>query len=368
MRAAHDAGWSDDIALELFAAPEEYLVGEETGLLEVLDGRPPFPRVQGPYRYGVDEVPENAAGEPAMAAPGGRTGAPPTLVSNVETFANVPGIVAEGPTWFRELGTDVSPGTIVCTVSGDTARAGVGEFPMGTPLRDILDEIGGGMPDGRDVAAVMSGVANALVPADMLGTPASHEALQAIGSGLGAAGFIVFDDGTDFTAVAEGVARFLSVESCGQCTPCKQDGRRIHELLGELNRGDHELDAHGDALVLLDLDRSIRNVADSARCALAEQHQRVVGNIGSQWYTQWREHAHGIRPSVEATVIAPIVDIVDGRAVLDEHDVEKQPDWTFDAVDSGEAPADRYGEGRPHEYPPDGAARLVTTDGTHRRR
>src|SRR5690606_23789311 len=130
-------------------------------------------------------------------------------------------------------GTDASPGTIVCTVSGDTARAGVGEFAMGTPLRDIVDEVGGGMPDGRSVAAVMSGVANPLVPGDMLGTPATHEALQAIGSGLGAAGFIVFDDHTDFTAVAEGVARFLSVESCGQCTPCKQDGRAIRDLLAE---------------------------------------------------------------------------------------------------------------------------------------
>src|SRR5207302_9530937 len=107
----HRAGWTEGLAVQVFEGPGEYLYGEETALLEVLDGRHPFPRVAPPYRHGVDEV---GAEE---------TDAPPTLVNNAETMANVPGIMANGPSWFRELGTLDSPGTIVCTVSGHTARA-----------------------------------------------------------------------------------------------------------------------------------------------------------------------------------------------------------------------------------------------------
>ncbi len=190
------AGWIEGVVIQVFEGPGEYLYGEETGLLEVIDGRHPFPRVAPPYRHGVDEVgPEE-------------TDAPPTLVNNVETMANVPGIMANGPSWFRELGTDESPGTIVCTVSGHVDHAGVAEMAMGTPLGQIIDEIAGGARPDRRLVAAMSGVANALVTADRFDTPASHEGMRAIGSGLGAAGFIVFDDATDFAEVAYGVARF----------------------------------------------------------------------------------------------------------------------------------------------------------------
>jgi NADH-quinone oxidoreductase subunit F len=350
MAELHDAGWSEDVALELFAGPDEYLFGEETGLLAVIDGHPPFPRVQPPYRHGVDEVFEDDTAEPEMAAPGGASIAPPTLVNNVETMANVPGIAFRGPAWYRELGTDDSPGTIVCTVSGDTVRAGVGEFGLGTPLQEIIDELGGGPRDGRSIAAVMSGVANALVPGDLLGTPASHEALQAVGSGLGAAGFIVFDDTTDFVAVAEGVSRFLSVESCGQCTPCKQEGQRITSLLDHLRQSDRTRETA--ELEVLDLDARLRNVTDSARCTLAQQHQTVVGSIRERWEVQLHEHATGVRPAVEPLLIAAIEDVRDGEAIVEARQRDKQPDWTFEPVDSGEAPADRYGEGRPEHYPP----------------
>jgi NADH:ubiquinone oxidoreductase subunit F (NADH-binding) len=234
-------------------------------------------------------------------------------------------------------------------VSGDTVRAGVGEFPMGAPVREIVDELGGGVAAGRRVAAVMSGVANGLLDAPLLDTPASHEALQAVGSGLGAAGFLVFDDETDFGALAAGVARFLSVESCGQCTPCKQDGGRIRDLLAAIVRSEPRGEA--DGLALVDIDRRLRDVTESARCGLAEQQQRVLTSIRERWSTHWVEHADGTRPPVEPMLVAPIDDIVDGRAVLDARQADKQPDWTFDPVDSGEAPADRYGEGRPHRYP-----------------
>jgi len=344
MVALRDGGWSDDVALELFAAPEEYLVGEETALLEVIAGRPPFPRLQAPFRHGVDEVLEHTDGEPEMAGEGGDTTAAPTLVQNVETMANVPGILAEGPAWFRAVGTDDSPGTVVCTVSGATTRAGVGEFAMGTPLHDVLDVLGGGMPDGRSVAAVMSGVANALVPGDRLDAPVSHEGMQAIGSGLGAAGFLVFDDQTDFAALAEGVSRFLSVESCGQCTPCKQDGRVIADELATLvGTRPHEID-------LATVRQRLDTVADGARCNLASQQQDVVGSVLERFPVAISAHLDHATEAVKVVAIAPIIDIVDGVAVLDDHQAFKQPDWTFDAIDSGRSPADRLDDHRaPHE-------------------
>ena len=239
-------GWTDDVSIEVFEGPTEYLYGEETALLEAIDGRAPFPRIAPPYRQGVDEVVETAlrrrhAVEVARARRDGlarRTTlpAPPTLVDNVETMANVARIIADGADWFRSVGTEQSPGTLVCTVTGRMQRHGVAEMPMGTPLRDVLDEIGGGAIDGHELVAAMSGVANALVPAAQFDTPISYEAMAAIGTGLGTGGFIVFDDSTDLVAVAQGVARFLGVESCGQCTPCKQDGLRVAELLDAARR------------------------------------------------------------------------------------------------------------------------------------
>src|SRR5262249_14116923 len=160
--------------VEIHEGPGEYLYGEETALLEVLDGRPPFPRIAPPYRHGVDEVSEDESDEPSrlvMATEHGATSAPPTLVDNVGTLAHVPGILANGADWFRELGTAESPGTIVCTVSGATRHAGIGEYPMGTPLARVIEEVGGGVRRGRRIVAVMSGVAHPLVPADRLDTP-----------------------------------------------------------------------------------------------------------------------------------------------------------------------------------------------------
>ena len=164
------------------------------------------------------------------------------LANNVETLANVPGIVSQGADWFRTLGTSDSPGTVVCTVSGDTRRAGVAEFPMGTTIAEIVDEIGGGALDDRRIVAAISGVANAILPVELFDTPACYDALRSVGSGLGAAGFIVFDDRADLIAVAEGVSRFLAVESCGQCEPCKRDGLAVATALDDLRRSESDGD------------------------------------------------------------------------------------------------------------------------------
>jgi NADH:ubiquinone oxidoreductase subunit F (NADH-binding) len=331
----------------VFRGPREYLYGEETGLLEAVAGRPPFPRIAPPWRRGATEVVDSAAdadSESGLAAPvlmAGETDAPPALVNNVETLANVPGIVANGADWFRTLGTDESPGTIVCTVTGSTRRAGVAEIPMGTPLRTAIVEIGGGLDVGREVSAVLMGVANAALIGDQLDTPMTYEAMRDAGSGLGSAGAIVLGDDVDLLAAAVGVARFLAVESCGQCTPCKQDGLAIASRLQALCTGTAE---PGDAEAVGDL---LATVADGARCALAGQQQSATGSLVALAGQQRRQRtAERDGDYAEPLLVAELVDIVDGRAVYDEEFVRKQPDWTYDEVDSGQSPVDRLTDRR----------------------
>jgi len=335
----HAAGWATDVELSVFEGPPEYLYGEETALLEAIDGRGPFPRVSPPYRHGAEELgaePAPSAAQIEMAAPADLTDAPPTLVNNVETLANVPGILAQGAEWFRSVGTDESPGTIVCTVTGRTQRHGVAEVPMGTPMREVIETIGGGAMPGRRLVAAMSGVANPLIQADRFDTPVSYEAMQAIGTGLGTGGFIVFDDTTDFVAVAAGVSRFLGIESCGQCVPCKQDGLELAALLDRMARDDfNDLD-------VVELDKRLGTVTDSARCNLALQHQLVVDSIRRLFPVAAPDRIAAGSPPVEPELIAAIVDIEDGRAVLDEQHRDKQPDWSYDPVDSGKWPATRF--------------------------
>jgi NADH:ubiquinone oxidoreductase subunit F (NADH-binding) len=350
------AGWTTGVDVQLFTGPSEYLYGEETALLEVIDGRYPFPRIAPPYRRGVDEVVDSAsdvssesssAAHVELAGPGTGTVAPPTLASNVETYVNAALILARGVDWWRGVGTAGSPGTIVCTVSGATQRAGVGEFPMGTPLGEMLEALGGGPRAGHTWVAAASGVSNALVPAARFDTPLSHEAMRAIGTGLGTGGYIVFDDATDFAGVAAGMARFLAVESCGQCAACKGDGLEISAALDRLARSE----PHPDDLD--NLRERLDRVADGARCNLATQQEVVVGSAVELFAPTILGHANRELPGVEPELIAAIADLADGAVVLDPHQAKKQPDWTFDDVDSGQWPADRYDDHREPPPPPE---------------
>jgi NADH:ubiquinone oxidoreductase subunit F (NADH-binding) len=331
------AGWADGVELDVVTGPGEYLFGEETALLEVLDGRAPFPRIAPPFRRGVDQVGDDraAANQVELADESGTSPAPPALVDNVETMANVPGIVLNGPEWFRQEGTPQSPGTIVCTVSGDSVRHGVVEVPMGTPLADVLDGAGGGIGKGRSIKAVVSGVANPFLTGEQLATPLTYEDMEAAGAGLGAAGFIVFDDTRDMVAVTRGISRFLAVESCGQCTPCKQDGLAMADLLDDLRR------SVADEQAVAELADRVTTVAIGARCSLASQQERVVGSLLERFGADVQRHADRSAEEADPVLIAPIIDLVDGRFVLDEGHVAKQPDWTYDVTDSGQAPAER---------------------------
>ncbi len=350
MRAA---GWLGDVDVRVFAGPSEYLYGEETALLETIDGRYPFPRIAPPYRRGVEETVEHTEDVTANSSSAAHVEmagvdhiAAPTLASNVETFANVPCVVAEGGDWFREYGTEESPGTIVCTVSGDTVRAGVAEVAMGTTLRDLIDTVGGGVAEGREIAAVMSGVSNPLIVGEQLDVPLTYEDMRGIGAGLGCAGFIVFDDQTDMTAVAAGVARFLAVESCGQCAACKGDGLAISNILAKLCADEAESND------LRDLDGSLATVAEGARCNLPYQVQAVVGSVFDLFDDEIAQHRDKTGREATPTFIAAIRELADGRAVLDARQAEKQPDWTYDETDSGQWPADRLDDHRAHETLP----------------
>jgi NADH-quinone oxidoreductase subunit F len=336
------AGMTGGVPVSIVTGPPEYLFGEETALLEVVDGRPPFPRIAPPYRRGVVEVVEDeadvdsdsgAAGHVEMAGPGPGTVAPPALVDNVETLAHVTHILAQGADWFRELGTRESPGTIVCTVTGDVVHPGVGEVPMGTTVREAIAAIGGGPARERATKAVLTGVSAAPLPAVLLDTPLTYEAMEAAGSGLGTASLMVLGDRRDMTAVAAGAARFLAVESCGQCTPCKADGLIIAVALENLCRGEggsEDLDA---------LAKALTTVGDSARCNLARQQQAVVGAIVDGWLDELVRQAASTEP-IEPLLVAELTSLAGGKVAVDEERRRKQPDWSYDEDWSGTYPAD----------------------------
>jgi NADH-quinone oxidoreductase subunit F len=325
MRAAQVLPTS--IACSDFEGPDEYLYGEETALLETIDGRGPFPRVVPPYRVGL-------LGDDTHH----RVGVGPALVNNLETIANIPSIVAHGAPWFRSIGTADSPGTVVCTVTGDVNRHGVGEVAMGTPLWHVLETIGSGPV--APVKAVISGVANPILRGDQLDVPVSHEGMRSVGGGLGSAGFIVFARPTDMVAVAAGIARFLSVESCGQCTPCKIDGTDLATLLGRLAR------SNATIADLAAIEKRIGTVGFGARCYLATQQETVLTSIFDQFGDEFDAHVTGHAPPAEPVLVAELLDIHDQRAILDERHRRKQPDWSYRATPSGATPVELR---RPHQ-------------------
>ncbi|MGH2589460.1 MAG: NADH-ubiquinone oxidoreductase-F iron-sulfur binding region domain-containing protein, partial [Actinomycetota bacterium] len=197
----------------------------------------------------------------------------PTLVNNVETLANVSWVLAEGADWWRASGTESSPGTMVFTLAGDVEREGVFELPLGTPLRELIEVHGGGLRGGRAVKAVFPGASSVVLPAESLDTPMDFESFNAIGSGLGSAGFLVLDDTACMVEAAWLYSRFLSIESCGQCPPCKLNSTYVTERLERLHVG--RTDVGG-------LDAVIERAAtstDGQRCALPTGESLIVQSL-----------------------------------------------------------------------------------------
>jgi NADH:ubiquinone oxidoreductase subunit F (NADH-binding) len=322
-----DAGLLGDIPVTMVAGPDEYLFGEEKALLEVIEGREPLPRLFPPYEHGLFATAPQSGWE-AHEPESGHTGvhqSNPTLVNNVETLANVTHVLARGAEWFRSMGTDESPGHVIVTVVGDVHRAGVREVELGATLRSVIEEIGGGPRAGRRVKAVISGIANAVVTApDQLDTPVSYEGMQRAGTGLGAAGFAVFDDETCMVEVARAYSRFLYVESCNQCPACKLGSGAITELLERI-----EGTAATDRDVAT-IGARLKTVTDGNRCYLPVQEQAVVSSLLRSFPEEFAEHLEGRPcPRPGRVAVPKIVDIVDGTMVYDERQSRKQPDWTY---------------------------------------
>jgi NADH-quinone oxidoreductase subunit F len=312
------AGMCALCTVNIVHGPDEYLFGEEKALLEVIEGKPPLPRLLPPYEHGLFASDVVTGWEPAPGQPSPN----PTLVNNVETLSSVPHILARGADWYRSMGTDDSPGNLVCTVVGDVVAPDVGEIELGTPLGAVIDAVGSGLLPGRTIKAVISGVANPVLTD--LSTPVSYEGFAAAGSGLGAGGFVVFDDTTCMVEAARVMSRFLYVESCGQCPPCKLGTGAVTEVLERIEGG------NGDIRDIEELQSWLAKVTDGNRCYLPVQERLVVGSILERFADEFAEHwAAGRCPRPRTVPLAKIVELRDGVATLDERWWSKQPDWTY---------------------------------------
>ncbi len=210
-----------DLELEIVDGHGSYVAGEETAMLESMQGRPARPKEKPPF-YPTDF---------------GLRGKP-TLVNNVETLSHVPAILRNGARWFRESGVDTSPGTMLFSLSGAVNRPGVYERPMGTPLRRLIEECGGGVPSGRTVKAVFPGGPSfSMVGPDGLDLPMDFESLKKAGTGLGSAGVIVVDDATCMVAQTLALSTFFREESCGQCPSCRIGTEQLNALIVTIEEG-----------------------------------------------------------------------------------------------------------------------------------
>ncbi len=244
-----------------------YICGEETALLNSLEGlrgqprlRPPFPAVEGLY-------------------------ASPTVINNPETLMNVPDIVVRGAEWFRELGTEKSPGTKMLTLSGKVERPGNYEVPLGTPFRTILDDLGGGMLGGRALKAwTPGGSSTPMLTAAHVDTPLDYESLAEAGSLLGTAAIMVMDETDCVVECATRMVRFYAHESCGKCTPCREGSWWATRVLGRIEEG------HGRAEDLPLMADIGRNLLFRAFCALADGTASVINSSLKHFADEFEEH------------------------------------------------------------------------------
>ena len=319
------AGWLRDVTITIVTGPDEYLFGEEKALLEVIEGNEPLPRWLPPYLHGLFATAPQLGWQAQEVDAGheGRHESNPTLVNNAESLAQAAWILAHGADAFRAAGTTASPGTVLCTIVGDVGHPGVVEVAMGTPLRAVIEQCGGPLP-GRSVKAVFPGVANAVLTSADLDTPLSYEAMEAIGSGLGAGGFIVYDDSACMVEVAAVMSRFLYVESCGQCPPCKLGTGEITAVLERIRTG------QGEDADLGRIAERLRIVADGNRCYLPVQERIMISSILRGFPEDVAAHLEGYCRSERQRIPTPkITDLVDGVVTYDERQERKRPDWTY---------------------------------------
>jgi NADH-quinone oxidoreductase subunit F len=290
--------------------PDHYLLGEETGLEEVIEGRDPLPRVLAPFIQGLWATPDADN---------------PTAMNNVETLANVPHIVADGPDWLRANGTDVSPGTMLFTICGDVQREGVYELPLGTPMRHLVEQLAGGPAEGRSVKAIVPGASNTVITPEQLDVPMDFESMKQAGTALGAAGFAVFDDSACMVGTALLYSRFLWVESCGQCPPCKLGSGEITAQLERLEAG---RGGAGDIDLIL---ARAKTVTDGQKCALPTGTSLLAQSFVQVYRSEFQDHVGRTCSRPRDLVFPKIADWDDaaGRFSYDLRYPKKQPDWTY---------------------------------------
>jgi len=239
------SGFDFDIELRLGAGA--FVCGEETALIASIEGKRGEPRPKPPF--------------PANEGLWGK----PTLINNVETLANIPPIILNGPEWFASIGTENSKGTKVFALAGKVNNTGLVEIPMGTTLRELVYEIGGGIPGGKKFkAAQTGGPSGGCIPAEHLDVPIDFESLKKVGSIMGSGGMIIMDEDTCMVDIAKFFLQFTQDESCGKCPPCRIGTKRMLEILERITQGKGE---KGDIEKLESLAKNIQN---SALCALGQ--------------------------------------------------------------------------------------------------
>jgi NADH-quinone oxidoreductase subunit F len=246
-----------------------YICGEESALLDSLEGlrgfprlRPPFPAVKGLYQK-------------------------PTVVNNVESIANVPHIVRNGADWYRSFGTEKSPGTKVCSISGPVNRPGNYEIELGTPFRVLLEECAGGMRDGKQLKAYIPGGASApMLPnkPETIDVPMSYEGYMSVGSALGSASFIIIPDDVCILQAQLRISEFFAHESCGKCIPCREGTPWLAKTVRRIERGEGREE---DLPLLLDISD---NILGRSFCALGDfSTSNIVASV-KYFYQEYEQH------------------------------------------------------------------------------
>lgn len=259
------SGFSFDIIIKLGAGA--FVCGEETALIHSVEGsrgeptkKPPYPSIEGYHKK-------------------------PTSVNNVETLANVPPILTKGAKWFQSIGTELSKGTKVFALAGKINNVGLVEVPMGTTLREIIYDIGGGIIDGKAFKAVQTGgPSGGVITTADLDTPIDYESLRAIGSMMGSGGMIVMDEDDCMVNIAKFYLDFTQDESCGKCTPCRLGTKRMFEILEKITEGNGTMD---DIEKLRSLGHVIK---DSALCGLGQTAPNPVLSTLDYFYDEYLAH------------------------------------------------------------------------------
>ena len=257
--------FSFDIEIRLGAGA--FVCGEETALLESIEGKRGQPRVKPPY--------------PANAGLWGK----PTLINNVETYANIAQIILKGAEWYSSIGTETSKGTKVFALGGNVNNIGLVEVPMGTTLREIVYDIGGGIPNGREFkAAQTGGPSGGCIPKENLDVPIDYESLKQIGSMMGSGGLIVMDDTKCMVSLAKFYLQFTVSESCGKCNPCRIGTKRMLEILERITEG------KGEEKALEKLDKLAKNIIRASVCGLGQTAPNPVLSTMKYFMDEYKEH------------------------------------------------------------------------------